>query len=327
MPDTHLILHIKGTEQETTVLPKHAVRTAISQGQITHSQLIWSVADNTWKQVRQLPHLWPSQKLAPAPVRLPTGALPKVTAAPPAQAVPVPRASTGPVPRIAKPAVSGPPKVTLPGAKPVAKAVVPTVRAAVVTPVVKADAPVDSPKKSYVVKEEDPGAHPLKWVSIILGLIIVGLIAVNYLLVDRPLVSTMSQTPYSGVSVYAHLGAYLQPNVIVIHIPASTKITEANLTDFLAALARATPSIPLSSNPFARVALTSGWTASYTLSGSDWKELADMEDNQRKEFLLSALTDAAGEPLMSPQGNRDESALQAEREKIWDTFTNQFVRH
>jgi len=42
MPDTHLILHVKGTEAETTELPKEAVRAAISQGKLTHSQLIWS---------------------------------------------------------------------------------------------------------------------------------------------------------------------------------------------------------------------------------------------------------------------------------------------
>src|SRR5271154_4024377 len=77
MPDTRLILHVKGTERETTTLPKQVVRAAISQGQITHSQLIWSPTDNAWKQVRELPHLLPSQKLAPAPVVTRTAPLPK----------------------------------------------------------------------------------------------------------------------------------------------------------------------------------------------------------------------------------------------------------
>jgi hypothetical protein len=329
MPDTHLILHVKGTEQETTVLPKHVVRAAISQGQITHSQLIWSVADNTWKQVRQLPHLWPSQKLAPAPVRVPTGALPKVTAAP--QAVPMPKVATatGSVPRIAKPAVGAPPKVTLPGSTPVAKAAVPTARAAAVTPEAKAAVPVAQPAKNYVVKEDDAGAHPLKWVSIFLGVLIVGLVVVNYFLVDRSLVSGLGQTPYSGVTVYAHLGAYLQPNVIVIHVPKTNAITNENLTDFLVALAHSTPSIPLSSNLFDRVALTSGWTASYTLSGYAWKQLGDMgkdDEAQRKEFLLDQLADAVGDPLITSRSNEDEATLLAEREKVWDTFAAQFVR-
>src|SRR5277367_3581287 len=69
LPGERLILHVKGTQAETTELPKHAVRAAISGGQITHSQLIWSTADNAWKQVRELPDLLPSQKLAPAPSR------------------------------------------------------------------------------------------------------------------------------------------------------------------------------------------------------------------------------------------------------------------
>src|SRR5258707_4657143 len=89
--DTHLILHVKGTESETARLPKQVVRAAISQGQITHSQLIWSPPDNAWKQVRELPHLLPSQKLAPAPApRVPTGPIPRVVGA-----------QTGSVPRVA----------------------------------------------------------------------------------------------------------------------------------------------------------------------------------------------------------------------------------
>ena len=165
--------------------------------------------------------------------------------------------------------------------------------------------------------------------SIGLGVVILGLVAVNYFLVDRPLVSALSQTPYSQATVYAHLGAYIQPNVIVIHVPKSDAITNANLSDFLVALAQSTPSIPLSSNLFARVALTSGWTASYTLSGYAWKQLGDMgkdDEAQRKEFLLDQLTDETGEPLMVTRPNEDEATLQAEREKVWNAFVAEFTR-
>jgi hypothetical protein len=326
MSDTHLILHVKGTEQETTVLPKQVVRAAISQGQLTHSQLIWSVADNAWKQIRQLPHLLPSQKLAPAPARVPTGTLPKVAAP---QATPIPRVSTGPVPRIAKPAVEGPPKVTIPGATPTVKAAVPTVKVAAGKSAVKVAVPAAQPTNSYVVKEEDAGSHPLKWLSIILGVLILGLVAVNYLLVDHSLVSGLSETPYAHVPVYAHLGAYIQPNVIVIHIPGSTAVTRSNLTDFLVALAHSTPSIPLSNNMFARVALTSGWTANYTMTGYAWKQLGEMgkdEESQRKEFLLDQLGDAVGEPVIISRPNEDEAALQADREKAWSDFVAQFTK-
>src|SRR5271154_2647249 len=67
LPIERLILHVKGTEAETRELPKPAVRAAIAEGKITHSQLIWSPAQNTWKQVKEMPELLPSQKLAPAP--------------------------------------------------------------------------------------------------------------------------------------------------------------------------------------------------------------------------------------------------------------------
>src|SRR5579863_5103316 len=93
-PDTKLILHVKGTENETATLPKQVVRAAISQGQLTHSQLIWSPPDNAWKQVREMPHLLPSQKLAPAPE-------PRAAAKPVPKVVAVPKPQTGPVPRVA----------------------------------------------------------------------------------------------------------------------------------------------------------------------------------------------------------------------------------
>jgi hypothetical protein len=314
MPDTHLILHVKGTEQDTTTLPKQVVRAAISQGQITHSQLIWVPEENNWKQVRQLPHLLPSQKLAPAPVRVPTGPLPK------SAAVVVPKVHSGTIPRIAKASTPIPQVVVK------AASASPTPRVAATAKV--AVAATAQPAQSYVVKEENPGTHPLKWISIGLAVIIFGLVAINYFLVDRPLVSSLGQTSFSNVAVYAHLGAYVQPNVIVIHVPSSSGVTKDKLTDFLVALAHSTPSIPLSENTFARVALTSGWTADYTMTGYAWKQLGEMgkdDEAQRKEFLLDQLTDAVGEPLIST-ANKDDATLQAEREKTWDAFAAQFAK-
>jgi len=305
--NTSLILHVKGTEQETTTLPKQAVRAAISQGQITHSQLIWSPPDNAWKQVREMPHLLPSQKLAPAPVpRVATGPIPKIATGP----IPkIATGQTGPVPRVAgNPAVAVAPAATASPHVAVAQ--------------VKGS-------KSYVVKDDNAGSHPMKWISIGLGALLLIVIGLNYLLVDRPLVSDLSQTKFSSVTAYAHLGACVQTNVIVIHVPASSQLKKENLTDFLVALARSTPSMPMSENTFGRVALTSGWTASYTLPGYAWKQLGEMEkddDAQRKEFLLDSMGNATGEPLMLPPGNKDEATLQAERDKIWDTFAAQFIR-
>jgi hypothetical protein len=126
--------------------------------------------------------------------------------------------------------------------------------------------------------------------------------------------------------VYAHLGAFMQPNVMVIHIPASSTITPDNLTDFLVALARSTPENPITRDLFTRVALTSGWTAQYSFSGYSWKQLGNMRHEgaaQRKEFLMIQMSDAGGQPLM-PESRLNETAQQAKRDMVWDAFVAHF---
>jgi hypothetical protein len=317
LPSERLILHVKGTEAETTELPKHAVRAAISQGQLTHSQLIWSSADNAWKQVRELPDLLPSQKLAPSPSREAAVPVPRAV-----DAV-IPESPTGPVARAAS---AGPPRVRVASAS----AGPPRVRVASAsagTPTVRASAQASVPSTRGFEVKEDEGSHPLKWICIGLGILILLVLGGNYLLVDQPLVSNLGQTSYSNVRVYAHLGAFMQPNVMVIHIPASSTITPDNLTDFLAALARSTPQNPINRDLFARVALTSGWTVQYSFSGYSWKQLGDMrqEDKaQQKEALLDRLGDAGGQPLM-PESTLNEAAQQATRDKVWNTFVAHFT--
>jgi hypothetical protein len=53
MSDTRLILHVKGTDSETKELSKEEVRTAVAEGRLTYSQLIWSATDQAWRQVRE----------------------------------------------------------------------------------------------------------------------------------------------------------------------------------------------------------------------------------------------------------------------------------
>jgi hypothetical protein len=389
LPSEHLILHVKGTEAETKELPKRAIRTAISKGEITHSQLIWSPNENSWKQVRELPDLLPSQKLAPAPPprvavisqprvveeiipESPTGPVERATGA----TVPRVRAAgSGTVPRV-RVAVQGPPKVRVvaqaatgtpqvrvptvvpePTMVPVEESSAPRVRvvaegtpqvrvAAVAAqtpqvrvaaasesaPTVRAAMPVSTKPASvqstaHLTVKEDDHAHPLKWVCIGLGIFILVVLAGNYLLVDRPLFSNMEQTSFSNETVYAHFGAFVQPNVVVIHIPSSTKITADNLTDFLVALARSTPENPLTHDFFARVALTSGWTAQYSFAGNSWKELGDMDrDNevQRKDFLISEMCDGSGQPLV-PESTLSQDAQQTRRDQVWAAFVAHFT--
>jgi len=322
MPDTRLILHVKGTERETTELPKQVVRAAISQGQLTHSQLIWSPSDQAWKQVREMPHLLPSQKLAPAPApRVGTTPLPTAKAI----AVAVHQPQTGSVPRVAARAATGTPNAQ--AAVKVSAGGTPKARAAG-TPSVRAASQGSEPSAGNLVVKEAHDFHPIKWLCVVLGVLILVALVFNYLFVDRPLVSQLGETSYANVSVYAHLGAFMQPNVLVIHIPSSATVTRANLTDFLVALARSTPQAPFSSNLFDRVALTTGWTGRYSFSGYTWKEMGEMgkdDEAQRKEFLLDQMGDASGQSLM-PASTLNEDEQQVGRDQIWETFVSYFTR-
>lgn len=317
MPDTRLILHVKGTEAETTELSKDVVRTAVSQGQLTQSQLIWSPHHNAWKQVRELPELLPSQKLAPAPSRTAVVPVPRIVDAiiPESPSSPVARATVaGGTPQV-RVAAAATPQVRV-ATKAAGK---PTVR--VVTPILVRTT------GELVVKDEEEVSHPFKWICIGLGVLILLVLGGNYLLVDQPLVSNMSQTPYSNVTMYAHFGAFMQPNVMVIHIPASSAITPDNLTDFLVTLAHNTPQNPTGHDPFERVALTSGWMAQYSFSGYSWKELGDMQhesEARRKEFLMEQMGDAGGQPLM-PESTLNEAMQKTMRDQVWETFAVHFA--
>jgi hypothetical protein len=347
LPGEHLILHVKGTESDTTQLPKQAIRAAISKGQISHSQLIWSSADNAWKQVRELPELLPSQKLAPAPSPIRASGAP----VPKAAAAIIPESPNGPVARAAVTASAGMPRVRVatPSAGTpqvrvatasagtaqvrVATASAGTAQVRAATPSagtmqVRATAQASAPSNENLMVKEDDASHPLKWVCIGLGILILFVLGANYLLVDHPLVSSLDQTPYSKVKVYAHFGAFMQPNVMVIHIPATSNITPDNLTDFLVALAHSTPPNPITRDFYGRVALTSGWTAQYSFSGSSWKELGDEmgqeSEAQRKEFLMAQLGDASGQSIM-PESTMNEAAQQAVRDQAWAAFVAHFT--
>lgn len=377
-PGESLVLHVKGTESQTTELPKKAIRTAISKGQITHSQLIWSAAENRWKQVREMPELLPSQKLAPAPVRRqPTEpAVPEQTAPPvglviPPKPKPRPAVVGPPRVKIAVPAESAPagrvPTVNLPLIKTGAEGsgVVPKVKAAHTgepVPVPRAatpaagSAPVPAPRPavavprtaaapmaapisaampagglnaSHVVKEKDGGgSHPLKWICIGLGAFILLIVAANYFVVDQRLEGALAQTTYANIPVYAHYGAFIQPNVIVIHIPATDKLTPDTVVPFLVALAHSTPDNMLTNDLFQRVALTSGWTAQYSFSGYSWKELGDMKsasDAERKEFIMAQISDASGQPL-TPESTLSQPMQDTQRERAWKEFIGHFTK-
>ena len=401
LPTERLILHVKGTESETRELPKHAVRAGISEGKITHSQLIWRPEENAWKQVRELPDLLPSQKVAPSPSRVaaspvrdadeavipespnspvaravvaaettpqargaaapPTIALQVRAAAAPPTVAPQIRAAAAPptvapqvraaaaLPTVApqvRVATASPtvaPQVRVAAGSPTVAprvgaaatstpAPMPQVRAAaavasVGTPLAKAPAPVLVRTTGELEVKHKEDFHLFKWICIALGLLILVVVGINYLLVDKPLVSNLDQTRYGNIVVYAHLGAFVQPNVVVIHIPTTSTITPQNLTRYLVELARSTPQNPINHQLFGRVALTNGWTAQYSFDGFIWHQLGEKtqeSDDERKKFLMENLDDAGGESLM-PESTLNDEAQQAGRDKVWGDFVAHFT--
>ena len=134
------------------------------------------------------------------------------------------------------------------------------------------------------------------------------------------------RTAYNNVTVYAHFGAFVQPNVLVIHILPSAQISGENLPELLVALARSTPNSAITRDAFARVAITSGWTAQYSFSAESWKQVADLDQDpaaERKNTLLRLMDDANGQPMVE-QSTLSEEAQQARRDAAWNKFVANF---
>ncbi len=139
---------------------------------------------------------------------------------------------------------------------------------------------------------------------------------------DQRLEGALAQTTYANIPVYAHYGAFIQPNVIVIHISGHRQADAGH------ALAHSTPDNMLTNDLFQRVALTSGWTAQYSFSGYSWKELGDMKsasDAERKEFIMAQISDASGQPL-TPESTLSQPMQDTQRERAWKEFIGHFTK-
>ncbi len=138
----------------------------------------------------------------------------------------------------------------------------------------------------------------------------------------------MSQTKFGNVSVYAHLGGFIQPNTLLIHIPGSDSINSDNLADFLTAMARSTPSAPLGGT-FSRVSLTCGWTGSYMFSGEDWKRLGDMvneSETTRRNFIVENVESAGSDKILDLHPDWTEEYKQQKRNAAWATFISRLTK-
>lgn len=308
--ETMMFVALPGTEPYAEV-PKKQVKDQLDKGLLKQSALIWSQKHNSWKQARHITQLIAS-KLQPRPAQAPlaTNAQPKVSAHPAAK------------PAVAKaPAVAKVPSVPKTAAKPAA------VKSAKAPHTAATDTTVEGDLTGEGAAHRTP--MWLKAVCAALVVIILALGALNWYYVDHALKSNLAEdnTPFKDVPVFAHLAGFFQVNVIVIHLRPTDKVTHDNFTQYLAAVANATPDRPMSTLAFGTVSLASGWGADYYISGRNWRRLAkpDITDDERRAILIEGVYTSSGDKLV-PKSNLDASGQQALEVKRWNDFITTFVR-
>jgi hypothetical protein len=174
-----------------------------------------------------------------------------------------------------------------------------------------------------IVVQEQGHFGFFKFFIVALLLAVVAVIGGNYCLLDQPLEENLAQTPFGAVPVHAHLGAFLQPNALVIHLLPTKALGPDNLADFLVSLAKSTPLQPFNQTAFQTVGLTSAWKSQYMLSGNDWENLGKMEastEDEKKEFILIHLAYPDGQPLLTIRSDVDPSVVSKFRDKIWQSL-------
>jgi len=290
-----LFLAVPGT-QDTRELGLDDVRNAVARGEITLDNWAWSPTRNEWVPLSQLP------EFAPPPVA------PAAVAAPAPAIVPVkvqPKAAAG---RVSMPA-----------------------QAQAQAPARAAAAPVAQMRHAatyYSKPIEEHHEFPIfKILFVVLGLIIASLVGVNYCLVDQPFRQNMAKTSFANVQTHAHLGAFVQPGVLLIHVMPTQDITPDNFADFLTALTQSAPRGAIAGQPFATVGLTSSWLGQYAITAEDWNGFADMSGftpDQKKDYVLGHLKKIDGTPLFETEKNATPEANAAIEAKVWLRLVNHF---
>jgi hypothetical protein len=297
LPQT-LILAVPGT-QETREWEFASVREAVARGEIGLDNWAWSPSANNWIPLAELPEFAP--------------------------AVTTTEVYSEPTPDEPRPPVVVAAKV-----EPIAVKV-PKVATPAVVPAARVQAVVGTPNRMpatyYSKPMEDSHEFPVfKVLFAVLALVIGSMLGVNYFLVDQPFRANMAKTPFATVTTHAHLGAFLQPNALLIHVLPSAQLNSDNFADFLAALTQSAPSGAIPGQPFTSFSITSKWLAEYMISADDWKGFADMAGlsaDQKKAYVLQHLENSVGGPLV-PYNRKDTAAQKAARE---DRAWNDLVAH
>ena len=273
--------------QETREVDLETVRNGVATGEIPLDNWVWSPQRNEWVTLSQLPEF----ATPPAPMTKP---------------MPEPVQIVAPTPTPAAVKVS-----------------VPAVKVAAVSAGRNAQA------ATYYSKPiEEHYEFPIfKILFFVLGVLIVGLVVVNYYLVEQPFRANMAKTPFVHLQAHAHLGAFVQPGVLLIHILPSSEINADNFADLLTALTQSAPHQAIPGHPFVTVSLTSAWLGQYAIEVEDWSGFADMggySAEEKKQFVLSHLEYIDGRPLVTIARN-ETAAQRATRENAaWKNLVADF---
>jgi hypothetical protein len=183
-------------------------------------------------------------------------------------------------------------------------------------------------RRSPKVEEDHGGFSLTKFIFGLLYVAVAAIIGLNYLLVDKPFDAALADSPYILVPAHAHLGSFVQPNALIIHILPNKEVTDRNFPDVLYTLAKGTPNQPFQEKPYEMVALTSAWFSQFAMRGSDWQQLGQMSSAssaERKNFITDHLGNIAGEPLIRHADQLSPSDLDAARTQVWQGLTQNFL--
>jgi hypothetical protein len=291
-----LILAVPGT-QETQEWEYNSVRDAVARGEIGLDNWAWSPAANNWLPLAELPEFAPASSTTEV------------------YETPAPGHTVSPVEVQAEPVAVKVPQVA-------AAALVRVAAAPVV------GTPNRMPATYYSKPMEESNEFPIfKILFTVLGLVIAALIGVNYFLIDQPYRASLAKTPFVSVPTHAHLGAFIQPDALLIHVFPSRELNSDNFADFLGTLTQCAPAQAFSGHPFTSFSITSAWLGEYMIGAGDWKGFADMAGlsaDQKKKYVLDHLETSTGAPLVSYIRKETPSAHAAREAKAWDALVSHF---
>jgi hypothetical protein len=300
-----LILAVPGT-QDTHELDLDSIRAGVARGEIALDNWAWSPTRNEWLPLAQLPEYAESPTVSAAPVAVAVAAPVAVAAV--AQATPVVKVAQATPVRVATAA-------HIPAARQVTAQGAPGKMAATYY------------SKPIVEHREFP---VFKILFAIMGVFIVAVIIVNYFMVDQPFRAALAKTPFSNIQAHAHLGAFAQPNAMLIHIVPNAALTDDNFADFLTALAQSAPRTVIAGKSITTLGLTSKWLSQYVITSDDWDGFADMSGyslEEKKKFVLEHLEKSDGTPIYVVARNEKPDVQHAHEDAAWDELVTVFSGH